>query len=98
MKKIDLQFVQEGEKLLVAPDPSQITSFVHAEEILRDVIAQWVKERRNRGLVIYEPCLTKNDNPSRIRVALVSPLSPGRIAPYLGSFSVFVPGGRVSGP
>lgn len=55
MKKIDVRFVQEGEKLLVTLDPSQITSLVHAEEILRDVIAQWVKERRDRGLVTYEP-------------------------------------------
>jgi len=47
--------MQEGEKLLVALDPSQITSFVDAEEILRDIIAQWVKERRDRGLVTYEP-------------------------------------------
>jgi hypothetical protein len=28
---------------------------VDAEEILRDIIAQWVKERRDRGLVTYEP-------------------------------------------
>ena len=55
MKRIDVRFVQEGEKLLVVLDPSQITSFVHAEEILRDVIAQWAKERRDRGLVTYEP-------------------------------------------
>lgn len=55
MKKIDIRFVQEGEKLLVILDPSQITSFVHAEEILRDIVAQWVKERRDRGLVTYEP-------------------------------------------
>jgi hypothetical protein len=47
--------VQEGEQLLVALDPSQITSFVHAEEILRDIIAQWVRERRHRCLVTYEP-------------------------------------------
>jgi hypothetical protein len=55
MKRIDVRFVQEGEKLLIVLDPSQITSFVHAEEILRDVIAQWVRERRDRGLVTYEP-------------------------------------------
>ena len=55
MKRIDVRFLQEGEKLLVMLDPSQITSFVHAEEILRDVIAQWVRERRDRGLVTYEP-------------------------------------------
>jgi hypothetical protein len=54
MKRIDVRFVQEGEKLLVVLDPSEITSFVHAEEILRDVIAQWVRERRDRGLVTYE--------------------------------------------
>jgi hypothetical protein len=47
--------MQEEEKLLVVLDPSQIISFVHAKEILRDVIAQWVRERRDRGLVIYEP-------------------------------------------
>jgi hypothetical protein len=55
MKTIDLRFVQEGEKLLVVLDPSEITSFVHAEEILRDLVGQWVRERRNRGLVTYEP-------------------------------------------
>jgi hypothetical protein len=55
MKRIDVGFVQEGEKLLVVLDPSQITSLVHADEILRDVVAQWVKERRDRGLVTYEP-------------------------------------------
>jgi hypothetical protein len=55
MKRIDVRFVQEGDKLLVVLDPSQITSFVHAEEILRDIIAQWVRERRDRGLVTYEP-------------------------------------------
>jgi hypothetical protein len=55
MKKIDVRFVQEGEKLFVVLDPSQITSFVRAEEILRDVIAQWVRERRDRGLVAYKP-------------------------------------------
>jgi hypothetical protein len=55
MKKVDVRFVQEGEKLLVVLDPSQIISFVHAEEILRDVIAQWVRERRDQGLVTYEP-------------------------------------------
>jgi hypothetical protein len=55
MKRIDVRFMQEDEKLFVVLDPSQITSFVHAEEILRDVIAQWVKERRDRGLVNYEP-------------------------------------------
>jgi hypothetical protein len=54
MKRIDVRFVQEGEKLLVVLDPSEITSFVHAEEILRDIIAQWVRERRDRGLVTYE--------------------------------------------
>ena len=55
MKRIDVRFVQEGEKLLIVLDPGQITSFVHAEEILRDVIAQWVRERRDRGLNNYEP-------------------------------------------
>lgn len=55
MKRIDVRFVQEGEKLLVVLDPWQITSFVHAQDILRDVIAQWVKERRDRGLVTYKP-------------------------------------------
>ena len=55
MKRIDVRFVQEGEKVLVVLDPSQITSLVHADEILRDVIAQWVKERRDRGLVTYDP-------------------------------------------
>jgi hypothetical protein len=55
MKRIDVRFMQEGEKLLVVLDPSQIISFAHAEEILRDVIAHWVRERRDRGLVTYEP-------------------------------------------
>ena len=55
MKRIDVRFMQEEEKLFVVLDPSQITSFVRAEEILRDVIARWVKERRDRGLVNYEP-------------------------------------------
>ena len=55
MKKTDVRFVQEGEKLLVMLDPSQITSLVHSEEIPRDVIAQWLKERTARGLVTYEP-------------------------------------------
>ena len=55
MKRIDVRFVQEGEKLLIVLDPGQITSFVYAEEILRDVIAQWVRERRDRGLNTYEP-------------------------------------------
>jgi hypothetical protein len=44
-----------GEKLLVVLDPSQIISFAHAEEILREVNAKWAKERRDRGLVTYEP-------------------------------------------
>ena len=55
MKRIDVRFLQEGKKLLVVLDPCQITSFVHADEILRNVITQWVKERRDRGLVTYEP-------------------------------------------
>lgn len=55
MKRIDVRFVQEAEKLLVVLDPSQINSLVHAEEILRDVIAQ-------RGLVTYEPLPTSNNN------------------------------------
>ena len=42
-------------------DPSQITSFLHAEEILRDLIAQWVRERRSRGLVTYEPLPNEED-------------------------------------
>ena len=55
MKRINARFLQEGDKLLAVIDPSQITSFVNAEQILRDLIAQWVKERRDRGLVTYEP-------------------------------------------
>ena len=47
--------MQEGDKLLAVLDPAQITSLVHAEQILRDLIAQWVREKRNRGLVAYEP-------------------------------------------
>lgn len=55
MKRINARFVEEGEKLLMLIDPSQITSLAHAEEILQDLIAQWVRERRNRGLATYEP-------------------------------------------
>jgi hypothetical protein len=55
MKRIDVRFMQEGEKLLVMLDPTQITSLVDAEAILRDVIGQWVRERRDRGMVSYEP-------------------------------------------
>ena len=55
MKKIDARFVQDGDKLLAVLDPAQITSLVHAEQILRDLIAQWVREKRDRGLVAYEP-------------------------------------------
>lgn len=55
MKRIDVRFVEEGGKLLVVIDPSQIMSLTHAEEILRNLIAEWVRERRNRGLVTYEP-------------------------------------------
>ena len=55
MKRINPRFLQEGDKLLVVIDPSQITSFVNAEQILRDLIAQWVKERHDRGLVTYDP-------------------------------------------
>ena len=42
-------------------DPSQITSFAHAEEILRDLVALWVRERRDRGLVVYEPLPNEED-------------------------------------
>lgn len=42
-------------------DPSQITSLAHAEEILQDLIAQWVRERRNRGLATYEPLPDEKD-------------------------------------
>ena len=55
MKRINARFVEEGGKLLMVIDPSQITSIAHAEEILRDLIAQWVREKRDRGLVAYEP-------------------------------------------
>jgi len=41
--------------VLVTCEPRPLTSFAHAEEILRDLIAQWVQERRDRGLVAYEP-------------------------------------------
>lgn len=61
MKTVNARFVQEADKLLVVLDPAQITSFVHAEEILRDLVAQWVKERRNRGLVTYEPLPNTED-------------------------------------
>ena len=55
MRRIDAKFVQKGGKLLMLIDPSQISSTAHAEKILRDLIAQWVRERRVRGLVNYEP-------------------------------------------
>ena len=55
MKKINVRFIEEGGKLLVVIYPSQITSLLHAEEILRDLVAEWVRERRDRGLVVYEP-------------------------------------------
>ena len=55
MKKINARFVQEGDKLLAVLDPAQSTSLVHAEQILRDLIAQWVREKRDRGLVTDEP-------------------------------------------
>jgi hypothetical protein len=55
MRKIKAKFVEEGGKLLMLIDPSQISSTAHAEEILRDLIAQWVRERRTRGLATYEP-------------------------------------------
>lgn len=55
MRKINARLVGEGGKLLMVVDPSQITSLAYAEEILRDLIAQWVRERRDRGLVTYEP-------------------------------------------
>jgi hypothetical protein len=61
MKKINARFIEEGGKLLMVLDPSQITSLAHAEEILRDLVAQWVRERRDRGLVTYEP-LRDEDN------------------------------------
>ena len=54
MKRIITRFVQEGDNLLAVLDPGQFTSIAHAEEILRDLIAQWVRERRARGLVAYE--------------------------------------------
>ena len=49
----------EGGKLLMLIDSSMIKSFAHSEEILRDLIAQWVREKRDRGLVAYEPSLTE---------------------------------------
>jgi hypothetical protein len=55
MRRINAKFVEEGGKLLMLIDPAQISSTAHAEEILRDLIAQWVRERRVRGLVTYEP-------------------------------------------
>ena len=61
MRRIDAKFVQKGGKLLMLIDPSQISSTVHAEEILRDLIAQWVRERRVRGLVNYEPLPNAED-------------------------------------
>ena len=61
MRTIDAQFVEKEGKLLLLIDPSQISSTAHAEEILRDLIAQWVKERRSRGLTTYEPLPTTED-------------------------------------
>lgn len=61
MKRINARFVEEGGKLLMLIDPSQITSLAHAEEILQDLIAQWVRERRNRGLATYEPLPDEKD-------------------------------------
>jgi len=61
MKRITARFLQEGDKLLLVLDPAQITSFVRAEEILRDLIAQWVREKRDRGLVTYEPLANADD-------------------------------------
>ncbi|MBI2368437.1 MAG: hypothetical protein HYV01_25990 [Deltaproteobacteria bacterium] len=61
MRKIDAQFVEKGGKLLMLIDPSQISSTTHAEEILRDLIAQWVQERRTRGLTNYEALPTTED-------------------------------------
>jgi len=61
MKRISAQFVEKGGKLLMLIDPSQISSTTHAEEILRDLIAQWVQERRTRGLTNYEPLPTTDD-------------------------------------
>lgn len=61
MKRINVRFVEEGGKLLMMIDPSQIPSIAHAEEILRDLIAQWVREKRNRGMVTYEPLPNEQD-------------------------------------
>lgn len=55
MERINARFIEERGKLMMVLDPSQITSFTRAEETLRDLVAQWVRERRNRGLVTYEP-------------------------------------------
>lgn len=61
MKRVKARFIEEGGKLLMVLDPSQITSFTHAEETLRDLVAQWVRERRDRGLVTYEPLRDEKD-------------------------------------
>jgi len=61
MKRISAQFVEKSGKLLMLIDPSQISSTTHAEEILRDLIAQWVQERRTRGLTSYEPLPNTED-------------------------------------
>jgi hypothetical protein len=61
MRKINVKFVEEDGKLLVLIDPAQISSTAHAEEILRDLIAQWVRERRARGLMTYEPLPSTED-------------------------------------
>ena len=55
MRRLKPRFLQEGDKLRVVLDPSEIASLAHAEKILRDIIAQWVREKRDRGLVTYEP-------------------------------------------
>ena len=61
MKRINAQFVEKGGKLLMLIDPSQISSTTQAEEILRDLIAQWIQERRTRGLTAYEPLPNTED-------------------------------------
>ncbi|MBI3058184.1 MAG: hypothetical protein HYY81_02575 [Deltaproteobacteria bacterium] len=61
MKRINARFLEEGGKLLMVIDPSQITSLAHAEETLRDLVGQWVREKRDRGLVAYEPLPNEED-------------------------------------
>ncbi len=57
MKRIKARFVKDDDQLLVAMDPAEITTLEHAGEILRDLIAQWVRERRTEEWSTMRPYL-----------------------------------------